>query len=149
MPMSQYQEAAILNQMFNQTSYTPPTTIYLGLSSQGVSGATDSSLLAAEPTTAGSYARVAITNNATNFPNATSSTPTLKNLATTQTFTTSTGSGWTYTGSFLVTFMFCDASTVQGGHVIWYGSLSPSTTTVTASGITLSFAGNAIQISLL
>ena len=49
--------AQILNKIFGATNYTPATTYYIGL----LSGGTELS--------GGSYARVSVTNNTTNFPN--------------------------------------------------------------------------------
>lgn len=49
--------AQILNKIFGATNYTPAATYYIGLLSGG------------SELSGGSYARVAVTNNTTNFPN--------------------------------------------------------------------------------
>jgi hypothetical protein len=49
--------AQILNKIFGATNYTPAATYYIGLRAGGTE------------LSGGSYARVAVTNNTTNFPN--------------------------------------------------------------------------------
>lgn len=84
----------------------------------------------------GSYARVAVTNNSTNFPAAsTVSTTGTKSNGTTITFPTATGSWGTVVGFGLYT-----AST--SGTLIGYGSLSSSV--AVASGNQASFAPGAL-----
>lgn len=71
-------ETSLLNHLLRATAYTPLGTVYLGLftADPGESGVTGE-------VSGGSYARVAITNNATNFPQcATSGVPTKTNGAT-------------------------------------------------------------------
>ncbi len=57
MPILAAHAAELLNKDFGATNYTPPATWYVGLRSGG-----------AELSGSG-YARVAVTNNGTNFPN--------------------------------------------------------------------------------
>lgn len=54
--------AQILNKIFGATNYTPAATYYVGLRNGGVE------------LSGGSYARVAVTNNTTNFPNVAANT---------------------------------------------------------------------------
>jgi hypothetical protein len=56
MSISAAHAAELLNKDFGATNYTPPATWYVGL------------LTAATELSGGSYARVALTNNTTNFP---------------------------------------------------------------------------------
>jgi hypothetical protein len=145
MPQSQRQQALTLNGIFGSGS---PATIYFALTTQSVSGATDALLLAGEPSSTGSYARVATTNSAGNFPAATSSNPTLKNCAAGVSFPASTGSGFSSGASTLGTLIVCDAATLGAGNVLWYGQITSSgSLVVNASGITISFAANAIQFT--
>jgi hypothetical protein len=69
MPLSTYLENKILYEVFGKVDYVAPTTLYLGLSTttpaKGGTGVTEPS--------GGAYARVPITNNATNFPASTAS----------------------------------------------------------------------------
>jgi hypothetical protein len=58
-----YTNSKLLDMIFGSAVYPPPATLYLGLS---LSGANKSGRTS-EPSSGG-YARVALTNNATNFP---------------------------------------------------------------------------------
>jgi hypothetical protein len=148
MPMSQRQQALTLNVIFGASTYTAPGTVYFGLTQQAVSGATDALILSGEPTSTGSYARVAVTNNATNFPAATGSNPTSKTTGLVVSFPASTGSGYSSGASTLGTLFMADASTLGGGNVIWYGQITSSgTLVVNTSGITISFATGAITLT--
>ena len=62
MPILSTHAAELLNKDFGATNYTPPATWYVGLRSGGteLSGS--------------GYARVAVTNNTTNFPNVAANT---------------------------------------------------------------------------
>lgn len=145
MPMSQRQQGLTLNVIYGAATYTAPVTIYFGLTTQSVSGATDATLLSNEPSSTGSYARVAVTNNSTNFPNATGSNPTSKTTGLVVSFPASTGSGFSSGASTLGTLFMADAATLGAGNVIWYGAITSSgTLVVNTSGITISFAAGAI-----
>jgi hypothetical protein len=58
-----YLEAKILDDWFGKAGNTVPATLYLGV----CTGITEAGVITGEPS-AGNYARVAVTNNATNFP---------------------------------------------------------------------------------
>ena len=150
MPMSQRQQGLILNAIYNATAYSSPATVYFGLSTQAVSGATDALILSGEPAvTTGAYARVSKTANTTNFPTATGSNPTLLANGTAVSFPTSTGSGYSTGASTLGTLFASDGATPGAGNVIWYGQITSSgTLVVNAAGITISFAIGAIQFTL-
>lgn len=79
---------ALVDELFGGIAYSPPGTLYIGLSLQapGDAGATDT-----PPTGAYGYARVAKTNNTTNFPTAANRT---KTNGTAVTFPTATGGNW-------------------------------------------------------
>ncbi len=119
MPATNYLQEALLNQVFGDTAYSTPATLYVALSTttpaENGTGFT-------EPSGNG-YARVPVTNNTTSFPNATGGTGgSTKNNGAAITFTQSTGTGWgtvTYLGIF-------DALT--GGNLLAYGALSQSYT---------------------
>ncbi len=57
MPILASHAAELLNKDFGSTNYTPPATWYVGLKSSGTE------------LTGSGYARVAVVNNVTNFPN--------------------------------------------------------------------------------
>lgn len=102
-------ENAILNHVFGKTTYNAPNTLYVGLSTSDP-GETGS--LAGEPSGKG-YARVAISNNITTFPNAYDGT---KSNGITITFPEATGSWGLLTHAFIA-----DAATA--GNIIAYGQL--------------------------
>lgn len=122
----------VLDFNFGQTSYASPSIYYFGLSTTTINidgtGAT-------EPA-GGSYARVAFTNNKTNFGVA--SNGILTNLVA-ATFAESTASWGTITYVFL-----SDAST--SGSIWWYDALSPARTV--ASATTVVFAIGAVTVTL-
>lgn len=62
-----YLENAVLNEVFGAEAFVPPATLYLGLST---TTPTDAGGNITEPS-GGSYARVAVTNNTTNWPTTT------------------------------------------------------------------------------
>ena len=112
MSITYYSGNRILDKGFGSTNYTPPTTMYFGLSTTPIAidgtGATEPS--------GGSYARVALVNDKTNW--GTASNASLTNLASV-TFPESTASWGTITHVFIA-----DASTA--GNIWWYEALSPS-----------------------
>lgn len=106
-----YQANLNLDSDLGRTSYTPPTTLYLGLSTTPISrdgsGAT-------EPSASAGYSRVAITNDKTKWGNA--SNGELFNVASIE-FPESTNAWGTVTHYF-----FSDAQT--GGNIRFYEAFS-------------------------
>lgn len=102
-------ESAVLNHIFGKTTYSAPGTYYIGLSTTdpGEAGS-----LAGEPS-GNAYARVAVTNNTTNFPNAVDGS---KANGTKIEFPEATGNWGTITHFFL-------ADALTDGNIIAYGSL--------------------------
>jgi hypothetical protein len=131
MSISSYAANAHLNFDLGSTSYSPPATWYVGLSTVTVT-ATGSYT---EPVS-GSYARVAVTNNKTNFSTSTGST--LTNLVAI-TFPESSGSWGTATD-----VMFLDASTAGN---LWYYQALPIPKVI-QSETTVSFSASAINITI-
>ncbi len=121
-------------------------TLYLGLTTQAVSGATQANVLSGEPTSTGSYARVALFNNQANFPLATAASPSVLTCGGPFSFAASTAA-WSTGATNLVQMFLADASTLAGGNVLAIGALGTAQA-VNASGITLSFASAAITITL-
>jgi hypothetical protein len=125
-------------------------TLYIGLTTQAVSGATQANVLTGEPAigTAG-YARIAILNNRTNFPIASAATPSVLTAGGPFSFPASTGA-WASSANLIQMFI-CDSSTgTTAGtnvNVLAFGALGTAQA-VAASGITLSFASGAITITL-
>ena len=115
---------------FGVASYTPPATYYFALSTT----APDISGTSFTEPSGGAYARVAFTNNKTNWGTAASG---ILTNSTAVTFVESTAS-W---GTILAVGMY-DALT--GGNLWWYDSLSPSR--VVASATTVLFAIGSITV---
>lgn len=128
---SDYLELEVLDHVFGAATYTPPATIYF-------------SLFTAAPTdagggtecTGGSYARVAVTNNATNFPAASAGA---KSNGTAITFPTASASWGT-----AVAMGAHDASTA--GNLLGWADLTVSK--AVGSGDTPSFAIGELDITL-
>lgn len=105
-------------------------------------------ILAAEPTSTGSYARVAVLNNPTQWPAAGAGYGASKSNGATISFPASTAA-WSSGATTLQIFFLADATTLAGGSILAWGYLTTAQT-VNASGITLSFAGSALgPITLL
>lgn len=132
MAITYYSGNRVLDFCFGGTSFSQPATYYFGLSTTTInidgSGATEPS--------GGAYARVGLTNNKTNWGNA--SNAALTNSTAVQ-FTESTASWGTITYVFL-----SDAS--SSGNIWWFDALSPARTV--ASATTVLFAISAITVQM-
>lgn len=122
-------------------------TVYLGLTTQAVSGATQANVLSGEPTNSNGYARIPIVNNQANFPTATAASPSVLTAGGPFAFPISSGGGWSTGATNLVQAFLSDAPTLAGGNVIGFGALGTAQA-VNAANITLSFASGTITISL-
>lgn len=132
---SNYLEQKLLDLVLGGSTYSPAATVYVALSSAAYSDtATGASF--SEITTGGA-ARVAVTNNATNWPAANSSSQ--KSNAGTITFPTATGT-WPTAQSF---YILDGAST--SANVLYGGDLATPRTL--SAGDTASFAAGAIVIT--
>jgi len=125
-------ENEILDHIFGNAAYSSPATLYVGLSTSSI---TDAGGNITEPV-GGSYARVAITNNATNFPAASGGA---KSNGTEITFPSATGSWGT-----VIDFFISDAA--SGGNILGYGTLSIPK--AISSGDTAKFAVGDLDITL-
>ncbi len=103
-----YLENKILDHVLGNSTYTPPSTVYIGLA-QSVS---EDGTITGEPSGYG-YQRVAVANNPTNFPAASNGS---KTNGTTITFPEATGDWGTIYYAFVA-----DAAT--GGNVLLYMQL--------------------------
>lgn len=122
---------AVLDQLFGGVAYTPPATLYVGLST---STPNNDGTNVTEPS-GNAYARVASTNNTTNWPAAAGRS---KSNGTAITFPTATGAWGTVTH-----FVLYDAAT-GGGFYAW-GALAVAK--VIASGDTPSFPAGDFLVS--
>jgi hypothetical protein len=107
---SDYLELEVLDHVFGAATYTPPATIYVALftvAPTDAGGGTEVS--------GGGYARLGVTNNATNFPAASSGA---KTNGTDFTFGTATGANW---GTVVAVGLF-DA--LSGGNLLAWADLT-------------------------
>lgn len=127
---SDYLEAAVLNEVLGGTAFSAPATVYVALFTVAPSdsgGGTE--------VTGGSYARAAVTNNSTNWPNASGGS---KSNGTLIAFPAATASWGT-----VVAFAIFDAS--SAGNMLYWGSLT--TSVAVASGRTAQFQIGSITIT--
>lgn len=113
---SDYLEAVILNEVLGAVGYTPAATVYVGLFTT-----TPSDAGGGVEVSGGSYARSAVTNNATNWPAATGTNPTTKANGTAIPFPAPTAN-W----GVVVAWGIFDA--VTGGNLLYWGALGTSKT---------------------
>lgn len=130
--LSDFAELEVLDHIFSAGIYTPPVTFYVGLST---ADPLDSGAGLAEPVGNG-YARVAVTNNAVNWPAAAAGA---KANGTVITLPTATGAWGTVTH-----FVVFDAAVA--GNIIISGALV--TPQAIVSGNTPSFAVGDIDITM-
>ncbi len=129
---SDYLEAKLLDHVLGGPDYARPATVYVALFT---SAPTDAG--GGTEVSGGAYARVAVTNNAANFPAAIGPASTKKN-GTAITFPTATANWGT-----VVAFGLLDAATA--GNLLYWGDLTVSKTVTT--GDTPAFAANALTIT--
>jgi len=132
MSFSDYLENEVLDHIFGGADFPRPATVYVALSTANP-GEDGSGI--AEPS-GGAYARVAVTNNGTNFPAAAGGS---KSNGTDITFPEATASWGTITY-----FAIFDAS--SGGNMLLYGALSSSKQVDT--GDTLKFVTGDLTVTL-
>ncbi len=133
MSFSNYLENKVLDHLFGAVTYAPSATLYIALNT-GIP--TDDAGTTFQEPAGNAYARVAVTNNKTNWTTAANGA--LEN-ATVVTFPTALGPWGTVTH-----FGIYDNST--GGNILGSGALVLSKAIV--SGDTASFASGALDISL-
>lgn len=111
----------VLDMAFSKATNGFPTTFYIGLST---SEPTDVGGSVTEPV-GGSYARVAVTNNATNWPAASARS---KSNGTLIAFPTATGS-W----GFVTHYIIMDAA--SGGNFVGWGELAVPVNVITGANV--------------
>jgi hypothetical protein len=142
---SDFLEAKLLNHVWGNTAMSVSGTMYVGLATASINDAITGITVVEPPTNSGgnptAYARVAVTNNTTNFPNATGTSPTTKNNGTAINFAQCSTNWGTCTD-----FFFADTPNVATGSILGWGTLTTAKTI--SSGDSASFAINAITITL-
>jgi len=109
---SDFLENKVLDHILGNTAYSAPATIHLGLFTVAPSDSGGGS-----ECSAGNYARKAITNNTTNFPNASGGS---KSLGAQQDFVQA-NADWALVANPVVAFGLFDAATV--GNLLYWGWL--------------------------
>lgn len=126
---------ALINEVFGGVNYAPVATVYIALSTTAPTAAGAN---VTEPTANG-YARVAVLNNATNFPTATGGS---KTNGTPITFPEATGA---WGGGNITHFAIFDAATA--GTFMGFGSVTTPKTVV--AGDTANFPAGALSFSMV
>ena len=129
---SDFLELELLDHVFGKAAYTAPANLHVGLST---ADPTDDASGIAEPS-GGSYARVAVTNNATNFPAAVGGA---KANGTAITFPEATASWGACTHFFI-------SDDPTAGNMLAHGALD--TTKNVDTGDTVTFAIGDLDITL-
>lgn len=126
----------VLDAQLGAVAYTAPATVYIGLwAAASLSAGSTGSTAGEVSTTSTGYARVAVTNNTTNWPAAASGS---KSNANAINFPSPTAS-WGTVGQVAI----CDAA--AAGNILYWGDLSSAQTINT--GNTVSFAANALTVT--
>lgn len=131
MSFTDYLENRVLDHVFGGADFSRPATLYIGL----CTGVSESGTVTGEPS-GGAYARVAVTNNTTNFPPASGGTKANGEVITFPEATASWGT--------LDTVFIADSPT--GGNVLAYGSLTVAK--AVGVGDTPKFNAGALTITL-
>jgi hypothetical protein len=109
---SDYLEKVILDLVFGAVGYTPPGTLYVALSTAIYSDAA----IGSEVSSAGTnYGRAPVSNNATQWPAASGTSPATKTNANAITFATCSGIAWGNVKSFYVMDALTGGNTLYGG----------------------------------
>jgi hypothetical protein len=133
---SDYLESALLNHVLGATAYTAPATVYVAAFTVVPTDAGGGTEVV---TTGGTlYARVAVTNNTTNWPAATGTSPATKTNGTAINFPVA-GASW---GTVVAAGIFDAAS---GGNLLYWGDLTASK--AIAANDQLTFAASSITIT--
>lgn len=142
---SDFLEAKLLNFVWGNTTITVSGTLYVGLATASISDSITGITVTEPPTNSGgnptAYARVAVTNNTTNWPNATGTSPTTKNNGIAVNFPVCS-TNW----GICTDFFIADTPNVATGSILGWGTLTTAKTI--SSGDSASFAINAITITL-
>jgi len=135
MSFSDFLEKELLDHVWGNAAYTAPANTFMAL----FTVAPDDAGAGGTEVTGGSYVRLSIANNATNWPAATGTTPTIKSNGTIFTFVTATATWGT-----VIHFGIYDA--VTSGNLLGSAALTVSKTI--NNGDTASFAIGDIDITL-
>lgn len=148
--IGQYLQPLLLQAIFGggaaQAQFVGNATLYIGVSTAAFP-TTDALLKSGEPTSAGSYARIVVTNNNTNFPAASGSNPATSKLHIAFAFAASSAA-WSTGGTPIASWFISDSPTLASGNILWSGACVPATDIVNGIGVTFSFAIDALTFTL-
>ena len=113
---SDYLEAKLLDLVLGANAFTAPATVYLALFS-----VTPSDAGGGTEATGSGYARLAITNNSTNFPAATGANPATKNNGPQFTWPSAASADWSG-GANMTGWGLFDSS--SGGNMLHWGTFA-------------------------
>lgn len=129
---SDYLEKAILDHVIGGTTLAKPANVWIALSTAAYSDAATGASMS--EVTGGAYARQQLTNNATNWPAATGTSPATKSNGVVINFPTSTAAWGTVTSFYIV-----DAST--NGNVLYGADLTTPKTVNTGDSVSFAIGG--------
>lgn len=132
---SNYLENKLLDAVLGGPTFALPGTVYLALSTAAYNDAATGSSMTEVSATGTGYARVALANNATNWPAAANG---VKQNGTAITFPLASGNWGT-----VYSFYICDAA--SGGNVLYGGDLASSR--AVSTGDTASFGVGTITVT--
>ena|SRR2546429_408238 len=142
MSFSNVYQKKVLDLIWSNTAFTVSGTYYFGLASATIATA-DTGLTVVEPvTTNTAYARVAYTNNATNWPAAT----VVNQIGQKQNATAINFPQCTTNWGQVTYFFMADTPTVGTGSIVGFGALTTAKTV--SSGDSASFSINSVTITL-
>lgn len=142
MSFSNFYEQKVLDLIWSNASFTVSGTYFVGLATATITTA-QTGVTVVEPSTASTaYARVAIVNNATNWPASTI----VNTIGQKQNNSGINFPQCTTTWGTVTYFFMADGAAVSTGNIIGFGALTTAKTI--SSGDTASFAINAITITL-
>ena len=137
--MSDYLETQLINHMFRTSSYTKPSTLTIALCVSAPSDL-DTTLAGKEVANSGSYARVALDPDDSNWADTDGADGETSNSSII-TFAAPSGNWGTVSH-----FAICDSATYNGGNMLFYAALN-SPVAIT-SGLSVSFNIGDLTISL-
>jgi len=130
-------EKDILNELLGAVAFVSDVTVWIAL---WTTMPTDAG--GGVEVTGGAYVRFSVTNNTTNFPNATGDTPSTKNNGVAFTFVTATANWGTILGASIMTHVSASAET---DFLCWFDL---DTTKAVNTDDTAEFAINAITVTM-
>lgn len=125
---SSFLEVALLQHVLGKVAYTAPVTLYVALSLSPFDTSADGTAM--DEVTGGAYARIALTNNTTNFPAPAGSNPAVSSNGVDIAFADATADWGTVLSAYVL-----DAAT--NGNALYGGDLASPIVVTTGPSITI------------